>query len=630
MSSILGICKLESKSGINQLNFKAMSELLADGGHKDSKIFSDKEISLFARIKKIKNSDFSQPIQNENGDITIIGDARCYNKEALKKEITEKKHKFSTESELEYFLHAYEVYGEEFIIKIKGVFAIAIWDSKIKKLLLYKDRMAVRPLFYYCKGKELVFSSEQKAIINYENYKLDYDPEAVRNFLNFRYNYSNQTLFKGVKKLPAAHYLSFSKDGIKIKKYWSIQVKENYSKSEEQLAKELKALLFNAVKERAISDVPIGAFMSGGVDSGGVAGMLSKFSDNVNTFSVGFAGYGFDELERAKKTAEFFGTKHTEINVTPDIIKDFPKMVWHMDEPMADMATVPNYVMSQHAKKRKIQTVFSGETNDEVWGGYDEYTKIPFRVARSKIMFPFNIGKKVAPKIINALPNCKAKELLDHCDRYYDPIRCYNRMVNFYDEENLYTDNFKKKVDMTKKPKEEITRRYINENQTRSEMSNSLLLKSLDYLAVHGYIVKQDRMTRSQALELNIPLIDSDIVEFSFTVPFKYKAHKGVEKYLYRQALKELFPPELYKRKKRGFDVPTKMWIPELKEHVLQILDDGTLEKRGIFNKEYMHKLMQKIENPDAVENQDMWNLLVLELWFRIYFDGLDPNKKLF
>ncbi len=618
MTSIMGICDLNNTPSINLKNFKDMTKPISHAGKKDSKPFYDKSITLHARL----NTKHTQPVTNKEGTVTIIGDIRCFNK----KEIN-----LDDKSDLEICLHLYEKYGEDFIKRVKGVFSFALWDDKSKRLLLYKDRMGTKPLFYYHKNKELVFCSEQKGILKYENYKLDHNPESVRNFLAFRYNYSNNTLFEGIKKIPAGHYLKFSKEGIELKRYYQTIIKEDFTKSESYFTKKLRHLLLKSTEERLEQDEPVAAFMSGGVDSGGVVGLLRQFTDKINTFSVGFAGYGFDELERAKKTAEFYGTTHTEINIKPDIMKEFPKIVWQLDEPMADLATVPNYVMSKHTKDKKMNNVFSGETNDEVWGGYEEYVEVPNRMRFSKLFFPGPIGRKLAPSFISILPKSKFRTLLDHCDRFYDPIRCYNRQANFAeDEEKLYSNDFIKKVDMTSKPKASITKRYINHNTKINKMKNLLLLKSLDNLAVHGYIVKQDRTTRSQGLNLNLPLIDSDIVDFSFTIPFKYKVNRGTEKYIYRQALKGMLPPSLLKRKKRGFDVPTRMWIPELKEHVSTFLDDKTIAKRGLFKKEYINRLTKKINNPNSVENQSLWNLVVLELWFRIYFDGLDPNKKLF
>jgi len=605
MTSILGVCNF---SEIDLNNFKSMSKLLNHAGDKSS-FYSDKNIALYSRINHIKGLDLSQPVFSKDKSIVMVCDGRSFDSK-----------------DLEIFISMYEKYGEGFVKGIRGVFALAIWDSNKQKLLLYKDKLATKPLFFYHNDKELVFCSEQKGILQYENYKIDYDPEVVRNFLAFRYNYSDRTLFKDIKKVPAGCYIVFSKQGLEVKRYWKVEIYEK-NLSEKYLTKKLRELLNNAIKARLVDDLPVAAFLSGGVDSGGTVGLLRQFTDKIHTHSVGFAGYGFDELKRAKKTAEFYRTNHTEINLEPEVIKEFPKIVYALDEPMADLATIPNYFMSQYAKKNRLKIVFSGETNDEIWGGYEEYVEVPRRLMFSKIFFPGIIGKKIVPLMISLLPNTKFKILADHADRYYDPIRCYNRQVNFCDEENLYTKEFKEKIDMHRKPKEEITNKYL---KGKGSLNNKLLLKSIDYLAIHGYMVKADRMTRAFGLDMNMPLIDSSIVDFSFKVPFKWKVRHSTEKYLYRQAIKDILPPSLLQRKKRGFNVPTRLWIPELKDHVLHFLDDRTLEKRGIFRKDYIHKLFNKINNPNVVENQDLWNLLVLEIWFRIYFEGMSPKKLLF
>ena len=596
MTSLLGVCSFKDR--VSYWDIKKISKVLAHAGSKDG-MYSDSNVVMYSRI----NDKSKQPIVEDG--IVLAYDGKFFDSDVFEK---------------------YEDYGEEFVNHIEGAVSFALWDSAKKILVLYKGKMGEKPLFFWEGKNEVVFCSEQKGILEYNGYNLDYDAEAVRNFLAFRYNYSNRTLFKGIKKVPAGCYAVFSKNGLEVKRHYKVKIKEDYSKSEKYLANKLRTLLLEAVEKR-LEDKPVAAFLSGGVDSGGAVGLLKQFTDKINTFSVGFAGYGFDELKRAKKTAEFYSTNHTEINLKPDVLKDFGKIVYALDEPMADLATVPNYFMSQYAKKRKLFNVFSGENNDEVWGGYEEYVEVPNRMKVSRLFFPGFIGKKVVPSLISVLPDSRVKTLIDHCDRYYDPIRCYNRMVNFYDEENLYTNDFKSKVDISKKPKEEITKKYLKGS---GSLNNRLLLKSLDYLSIHGYSVKADRMTRSFGLNYNMPLIDSSVVDFAFTVPFKYKVKKGVEKYLYRRALRDILPPSLLARKKRGFDVPTRLWIPELKDVVMQFLDDKTLEKRGIFRKEYVHQLMRKISNPNSVENQDLWNMLVLEIWFRIYFEGMNPKKKIF
>jgi len=621
---LAGISGLVDFNGnIDKFLVKKINDSISHRGPDGEGFYTDRFVGLGYRKLNLLNENENQPVQNENHTIHVVCDGHCYNYDQLKLELEKLGHKFNTDLDVEVLVHLYEEYSFDFLKKFRGVFALALWDSEKKLLILARDKMGVRPLFYAKVNGKLIFGSEQKCILACRDYDVQVNPDSVRNFLSTRYNYSNETLFKGINKIPIANMLIATRNSTHLKRYWNYVIKETTEKSEQELASELKNLLLDAVKVSLVDGAKIGSYLSGGVDSGGVVGLISQFRNDLHTFSVGFGGYGFDELERAKQTAEHFGTNHHELIIKPNIIKDFPKVIWHMDEPMADLANIPNFEMAKEAKKYGINLVFTGETNDEVWIGYEQAPQYQRFVEISNKIPKFI--KTNFPKWISKLPNSFVKTKLEHLDRFYAPKKCFSRQTVFSDEYSLFNESFKSKFTHEKKPGEEMADKIFNPNYS---MITNFEKNWLEYLVPHGYLVKADRTTTANGVEIRFPLIDPNIVEFSFTVPPELKYTKqGVEKYLYRQAMKEILPEFLYKRKKRGFNVPTIKWLPELKEMAGALIDNDIFYRRGYFKQEYIQKLLTKVNNPSKVEDQQLWDLIALEIWHRIYIDKLPLNK---
>src|SRR3989344_1891939 len=366
MCGIAGFYGLEDKGLLNRMT-SPLNHRGPDGGG----YYSDKLVSLgHRRLSIIDLEGGKQPITNEDGSVVVIYNGEIYNHKELRKEL-ESKHKFKTNSDTEVLVHLYEEYKEDFINKLNGFFAFALYDSNEKKLILARDRLGIKPLFYMLLGKKLFFASEQKSLLEYKEHKQEVEPNALYNFLMFNYNKSLQTLFRDIKKVPPGYMLVIKDQNIQFKKYWDLSYNRE-SKTENEFSNELLGLLKDSVQKRLMSDVPLGAYVSGGVDSSAVVGLMSSFSkEPVKTFSVGF-NQSDDELKYAKIISDHYQTDHQEIYVDHNDISLLKKIIWYLDEPMSDLATVPVYVMSREAKK-KVTVVLTGEGNDEIWAGYDHF-----------------------------------------------------------------------------------------------------------------------------------------------------------------------------------------------------------------------------------------------------------------
>jgi len=616
MCGICGVYGLEDEKLI-----KRMNEQLVHRGPDDSGIYSDKNIMLgHRRLSIIDLFSGRQPIHNEDESIWIVYNGEIYNYKDIKEELEQKGHRFYTNTDTEVIIHSYEEYGEECVKKFNGAFAFAIWDQNKRKLFLARDRLGIKPLYYLWNGEILLFASEIKSILQYEGYKPEVDLNAMHNFLVFRYNNSIQTLFKRIKKLPPAHSMTIQTGKANLKRYWSLQVSELSKKSKEEYIKELSRLLADSVERRLMSDVPLGAYLSGGLDSSSVVGVMCKFIEEPKTFSIGFGEYGESEIEFAKIIADHFGTDHHEIIVEPDVIEFLPKIIWHLDEPMSDLATLPVFIMSQEAKK-DVSVILTGDGNDEIWAGYPRY-HIQLKRERMRRLIPLFFRQKIIPKVIDHFPESRMRSIFnDIKDTLIDSETYYKKGGVFDDRErhSMYNEMLNQKIEIMS-PKQVISQRYFQDNWS---LLNKLLLIDVNTLLPNSFLVKVDRMTMAHGVEARVPLIDHRIVELSFTVPPELKLHGSSEKYLFKEAMNDILPKEIIKRKKHGFGVPIDMWMKELKELAEQILDGKTTQNRGYFKAEFIKNVLKDINSPTHSQAQRLWSLITLELWHRIFIDGI-------
>jgi asparagine synthase (glutamine-hydrolysing) len=616
-----GICGFYGFEDKNVL--KRMVKALAHRGPDDTGFYSDGNVSLgHTRLSIIDLSKKGrQPMSNEDGTIWITYNGETYNFKDLRK-ILEKNHDFHSNTDTEVLIHAYEEYGINFIKKLRGMFAFALYDSENKKLILARDPIGKKPLYYYWDGNIFVFASEIKAILE-TGIRREIDMDGLCAYLAHQYTIGRNTMFKGIKKVLGGEVLTFDikKKEIEIKRYWDIK-EDIIDASEEYFIEKLRSLLEESAKLRTIADVPIGAFLSGGIDSTSVVALTKPNVDyDFHTFSMGF-GELFSELDYARIAAEHLDTVHHEIIIGPnEIIKELEKIAWHYDEPLGDAAIIANYFLAKEAKKY-VKVVIAGEAGDELFGGYDYY-KIFL-----KAYYYFMLPKIIRTGIKGIVSLLLSREGLFKTKwQYY---------LNFFAQKNFNMSflNMLKSA-MTDKELKWLSSGNLKFNEDLIILPNSNVNHPLNKMLVldcknklpEKYLMKADKATMANAVEERLPLMDKNIVEFAFSIPPKFKIKNGDEKHILKMAVTDLVPREIFKRKKMGFGVPYRHWVKnEMKELVEQKLSEGELIKK-IFAGEKIRKLVNNYKTSTWDHPATLvWNLFALELWYDQYFDAVETH----
>jgi asparagine synthase (glutamine-hydrolysing) len=602
---------------------KRMINTLSHRGPDDRGHFVDGEISLgHTRLSIIDLSGRGrQPMSNEDGGLWITYNGEIYNYIELREELKNAGHKFSSESDTEAILHAYEEYNFDFVNKLRGMFAFALWDSEDKRLILARDPIGKKPLYYYFDGRMLIFASEIKAILE-SKVKRQINRDALCSYLAFQYTVGTQTMFQGIKKVMGGQMLvfDFSKEKINMKKiqYWDIR--ENViNKPERYHIDKLKALLEESANLRLRSDVPVGAFLSGGIDSSvAVAFARDKVDYDFHTFSVGFET--FSELEYARKVAEHFDTEHHEIVINGhDVIKHFSKIAWHFDEPVGDAAIIANYFLSREARKY-VKVVLAGEAGDELFAGYPNYRfnlqfyrlfKIPYILRK-----PFKFLTPFSP----ALPQPWKRRL-----RFFS--ECISQpdfgLAHYHTTGGLREAEVK---DLTKMGHIDLNKSIILPEKLPKEPLNIMLVIDCKNLLPEKYLMKADKATMANGVEERLVLLDKKIVEFAFSVPPELKIKNGRGKYILRKAAEGKLPKEILWRKKQGFAVPIGDWIKgEMKDYILQKLEGEFLHKE--FQPEAIKRIADNVKKRNLNNYHQsvvVWTLFALEEWYGKYFRDME------
>ncbi len=618
---------------------KEMTNSLIHRGPDAEGHFSDKNISLGHRRLAIIDLSVSgnQPMFNENGDIVIVFNGEIYNFKNIKKKL--KSHQFNSNTDTEVLVHLYEELGEKMLQKIEGDFAFCIYDSKLKKLFLARDRMGVKPLYYYFDGTKFIFASEIKSILKCKDIKKSINKIALNKFISLRYIPGKETIFQNIFRMLPGEYLIFDlkNNGLEEYFYWDIETHYLSTKHPiEYYEKNIYNLLKTSVSKRLMSDVPLGVYLSGGIDSSAIVGMMNELGQKeIKTFSVAFK-YGEDvnELPYAKQIAEKFKTDHTEFYIEPDIVHELPKMLYHLDEPIADPAIIPVNLMSKKAKKH-ITVVLTGEGGDELFGGYDQYRLLNTGNILSKIPFTDHLSK-----IMNLVP----KSLLNKYYKYSskmgpDSFKRVDNMINsfkhknyakaYYELMSVFNDDERKNL-LIKDSFEEIDYMDLNQTFFSSKMSylNKLMYFEAKNQMCESFLMKADKMTMAYAIEGRVPFLDHNLVDFAFKIPSNLKVHRGITKYILKKSLRRLLPKEILKRKKQGFIVPIENWIQkDLKESVDQLLDKKEIDKMKLFNYKEVNKIFKNYNKGKLFYGRQAWNLLCFKLWYdQYFFDGPGGN----
>ncbi len=601
---------------------RTMCDVVGYRGPDDQGIYLEPEEPVALGVRRLSIIDLEtghQPIHNEDQTLWLVLNGEIYNYRTLRKDLEIRGHCFYTHSDVETVVHLYEDRGEDCLDQLNGMFSFGLWDKRRRMLFIARDRLGIKPLYYVCEQGKFAFASEIKSLLRIPWVSREIDPHALDAYITLGYVPAPLTILKAVKKLLPGHLLRVQRDGLSMQKYWDLALPKEEIVSEEDCLQGLGELIRDSVRLRLVSDVALGALLSGGIDSSTVVALMSQFSSRVKTFSVGFER-GFDETKQARTVARHLGTDHTELIMKPDVDL-LPKLIWYLDEPIADQAALPTYLICRLAKS-SVTVVLTGEGGDEQFAGYpryllsavsDRYGRLPGRLREAFLKAAEAVG----------LPGAYGRALRKLTYAEKDPVRRNLDWVsNFSREEKAELYSPELRNTLGEADPLDLLRHLL----CRGDFSDSLsLLMWLDLRTwlVDDILMKVDRMSMANSLEARVPFLDHRVVEFSCAIPARLKLRGLTTKYILRRIASPLLPRETVRRSKQAFLVPANLWFQrELREFVRELLLDPKSESRHYFNPKYVERILGEQLNGTRDHTQRLWNLLVLETWHRQSVDN--------
>jgi asparagine synthase (glutamine-hydrolysing) len=602
----------------NHALVRRMCDVIAHRGPDDEGTWVDDTAALgMRRLSIIDLSTGHQPIRNEDGSVWIVFNGEIYNFRELRAELEGCGHVFYTSSDTETIVHAYEQWGRGAIKRLRGMFGFALWDAKARTLVLARDRVGIKPLHYAAVDRRLYFGSEIKSLLEAPDVPRDIDPGALDHYLSFLYTPRDGSIFCGIRKLPPGHLLTWHDGRLSIEQYYELPADEDYAGSEPAAIEDLRHILVDAVRTHLISDVPLGAFLSGGIDSSLVVGLMAEASrGRVKTFSIGFDEPAFDELEYARHVAQHFGTDHHEFVVKPDAVTILDRLIKHFDEPFADPSAIPTWYVSEMAR-RHVTVVLSGDGGDELFGGYDRYVPHPRVVAFDK--YSPRALRRVAGVAAGQLPHgTRGKNFLRHVardeqGRYLDAVRFFSP-----DEKaDLMTGDLAAHLNDVD-PEIRLARHF--ERYRALPWPSQMMRFDTETYLPEDVLTKVDRMSMAHSIESRVPLLDNEVIEFALRLPSKYKINEGRRKHVLKQLATTLLPPEILSRRKQGFGVPLGVWFRGgLRELFADTLLSRESLQRGYFNPRFVERIVHEHLSGKRDHYFRLWQLVVFERWWRQY-----------
>jgi asparagine synthase (glutamine-hydrolysing) len=613
---------------IDREHIERMSNIMQHRGPDDSGVYLSTRVGLgHRRLSIIDLHTGKQPLSNERGTIWVVFNGEIYNYRELRDDLLKKGHLFKTQTDTEVIVHLYEEYDVAFVAKLQGMFAIALWDEEGQTLVLARDRVGIKPLYYSVADGNLLFASEMKAILTDTSVSRSISFGAIDLLLRYHYMPGETTLFKGIKKLLPGHYLLYRNSVIKDVEYWDLRFPAVKIKKDEATVKnELIELLRKAVCDHMISDVPVGFLLSGGLDSTALLSFAVEQTDKaISTFTIGFDSESFaDERKYARIAANRFGTTHYDMTIGPhDFVQFLPQYVWYMEEPICEPPAVALYHVTKLASSH-VKVLLSGEGGDEAFAGYPNYRNLVWMERIKKVLGP--LSSTTGALLLGA------NELL-HSDRFGKYAQLMG--VNFADY--YYSRTSTPFAFMCSHAQELFSADFlcVLEQEKKEEYRESLFtrIKDLELLDKMLYIdtktwlpddllVKADKMTMANSVELRVPLLDHSVLEYASALPAHFKLHGMTTKYILKEAFTGRVPEEIIRRKKTGFPVPYDKWMSnELKEYMSAILLDDRTMKRGYFQRDAIRRMLDA-NGRSATYSKEIFLLVVLELWHRCFIDS--------
>jgi asparagine synthase (glutamine-hydrolysing) len=627
MCGICGVVYSDREQQVERNKLKKMCDVITHRGPDDEGFYVNQHVGLgMRRLSIIDLSTGKQPISNEDGQIWIVFNGEIYNHKEVRAELESKGHQFKTKTDTEAIVHAYEEYGDSCVQKLNGMFAFAIWDNRNHTLFLARDRIGIKPLYYFFDKNRLIFGSEIKSILQAGDIPKRIDLQALDHFLTFEFIPAPLSIFQDIKKLPPGHTLKLKNNEIWVRSYWDVELRQN-GKEPAQIKQNLRELLQDAIKIRLMSDVPLGAFLSGGVDSSIIVALMAQVMEEpVKTFSIGFEDSTYNELKYARMIADKFKTEHHEFIIKPDAVELADNLVKFLDEPFGDFSIFPTYLVSKIAREY-VTVVLSGDGGDELFAGYDSY--IADKIAKkycSRLPKQFRNG--LLTKFFDTIPpSSKKKGLVNRAKRFVEGMKLpedlhHTRWMIFLQQQEkkmLYNNDIKS--GMQEFDPFKFTRSYFaNVAYNRNDEINKQMYVDLKMYLVDNILVKVDRMSMATSLEARVPYLDYRFVEFAATIPGEYKMQGLKTKVILKQAMEELLPDEILYRGKEGFSIPIKNWLKkELKPLMTDTLAPEKLKREGFFNPDYVQKLIKQHLNGTENHSHRLWALIIFGRWYDLY-----------
>jgi asparagine synthase (glutamine-hydrolysing) len=626
MCGICGKFEFDLQARVSPTLVKAMADTISHRGPDDEGYYVSGPIGLgFRRLSIIDLNTGHQPISNEDGSVWIVFNGEIYNYQELREHLLSRGHVFKTRTDTEVIVHLYEEFGEGCVEKLRGMFAFAIWDNRNKLLFIARDRLGIKPLYYASSSKSLVFASEMKAILADPEVRREVEPATIDRFLSFNYTPGEETFFKNIRKLQPGHYIVVRQGELHIRQYWDLHFStEPEHPNQKQAEEQLVNLLEESVRLHMISDVPVGFLLSGGLDSTAMLSLAAGKSDQpISSYTIGFSEPGIeDERPYARLAASRYGVKHYETTITSKDFVDFlPQYVWHMEEGVCEPPAVALYYISKLAKEH-VKVLISGEGGDEAFAGYPNYRNLlwlerlksaagPLKGVLSGTLGALN-SVAHSKKIAKYLPLLDMPLSSYYYSRTASPFSFFNQLNN-----PIYSSTFAGIVD--KRKSVSAVQKYL---QGDLNNLNKMLYVDTKTWLPDDLLIKADKITMANSIELRVPFLDHKVMEFAASLPTNFKVRGFTTKYLAKKALSHRVPQEIINRKKAGFPVPYESWLrTDLNSWLRDLLFSQRAMERGYFDRRGVEGLFSKNSETGAY-SKEIFCLAVLELWHRIFSDG--------
>jgi asparagine synthase (glutamine-hydrolysing) len=616
-----------------------MGGIIEHRGPDDYGHFEGRGVGLgMRRLSIIDVAGGHQPISNEDETVWLVLNGEIYNFQPLRVELEQKGHTFRTRTDTEVIAHLYEEEGVAFFKRLRGMFAIALWDTKRERLVLGRDRIGEKPLYVRREPNRLLFASELKAILQADGVPRRLNPLALQEYLALGYVPAPLTMLEGIEKVLPGHYLVIEAGRVEDHEYWDVPFGGAENRPEEEWLELLRAKLLETIKSQLVSDVPLGAFLSGGIDSSTIVAAMARVTGRpVKTYSIGYEGEHsyYNELPYAKMVAKAFGTDHHEIIVRPEVSDLLPKLMWHLDEPIADSACLTTYLVSKLARE-SVTVILSGVGGDELFGGYRRY--LGDGVRRWYQFLPGPVRRKLLPALLKHVPQDRGTAWKDYA-RYaaafvktseQEPAARYMSYVTLFSQQ-VQSDllvNAAKNGSNGENPAAKALQHYFA-RCSDSDSLNRIIYADLKTSLPDDLLALTDRMSMAASVECRAPLVDYELLELASRMPSSLKVRGLTMKYLLKKAVAPWLPREVIERKKRGFGAPVGAWLRnDLKPLTKDLLSEEQVRRRGLFHWPAVQAILQSHDEQRSDNTDHVFALIALEVWCRIYLDGMDWKAK--